>query len=275
MNTRKILPLSLLYACFFCVSALLAATGSAEQPNTFDVESFPVGNGPYSITSDGANIWVTNFLDDTVTKLRASDGVPLGTFSAGDDPSFITFDGTNIWVSNFLGDSVTKLRASDGTVLGTFAVVNSPRGIAYDGANIWVANRVSDSLTKLRPSDGTVLRTVRGVGTPQRLAFDGANIWASDGSNNVTAVRARHGKILGIFPVGDNHQTTGIAVGGGLVWTASYTFNTLEVLSKHSGAHRGTIAVGQAPEGVYFDGTSIWVANSSANSVNKITRTNQ
>jgi DNA-binding beta-propeller fold protein YncE len=49
-----------------------------------------------------------------VTKLRASDGVVLGTFPVGNAPAGIAFDGANIWVAN-LSNSVTKLRASEGT----------------------------------------------------------------------------------------------------------------------------------------------------------------
>src|ERR1039457_2020996 len=44
---------------------------------------FPVGNQPYGIAFDGASIWTANSGDNTVTKLRASDGTVLGTFSSG------------------------------------------------------------------------------------------------------------------------------------------------------------------------------------------------
>src|SRR5450432_27877 len=78
------------------------------------IESFPVGNSPAFFAFDGANVWVSSSGDDTVTKLRASDGASLGTFATGDGPLWITFDGANIWVSNTSGNTVTKLRASDG-----------------------------------------------------------------------------------------------------------------------------------------------------------------
>ena len=41
--------------------------------------SFGVGNDPNGVGFDGANIWVTNFVDATVTKLHANDGQILGT----------------------------------------------------------------------------------------------------------------------------------------------------------------------------------------------------
>src|SRR5438876_4174589 len=99
---------------------------------------FAVGNAPFGAAFDGANIWVANNTDNTVTKLRASDGTVLGTFAVGVRPGWVAFDGSSIWVSNSVSNSVTKLRASDGTVLGTFPAGN-PGGVAFDGADIWIA----------------------------------------------------------------------------------------------------------------------------------------
>jgi YVTN family beta-propeller protein len=64
------------------------------------------------VAFDGANIWVTNAGDNTVTKLRATDGGVLGTFAVGAAPYGVAFDGANIWVSNFSPGTVTKLRAA-------------------------------------------------------------------------------------------------------------------------------------------------------------------
>ena len=110
---------------------------------------FPVGTGPRAVAFDGANIWVTNQGNDTVTKLRASDGALQGTFAVGTRPVGVAFDGANIWVANYGSDNVTKLRASDGAVLGTFpaGTNTNPWGVAFDGANIWVTNNNNTSNT--------------------------------------------------------------------------------------------------------------------------------
>jgi hypothetical protein len=44
-----------------------------------------------------------------VSKLRASDGALLGTFAVGNTPFGVAFDGANIWVANDLGNTVSKL----------------------------------------------------------------------------------------------------------------------------------------------------------------------
>jgi hypothetical protein len=71
--------------------------------------SFKVGRFPYGIAFDGANMWVTNEDDSTVTKLRASDGANLGTFTVGPNPMGVAFDGANIWVANEGSATVSKL----------------------------------------------------------------------------------------------------------------------------------------------------------------------
>jgi DNA-binding beta-propeller fold protein YncE len=65
------------------------------------------------------------------------------------DPQYIAFDGANIWVTNSGNNSVTKLRAIDGSLDHTFPVGALPSGIAFDGAHIWVTNVESNTVSKL------------------------------------------------------------------------------------------------------------------------------
>jgi DNA-binding beta-propeller fold protein YncE len=78
----------------------LTPQARAVSPQAADVvvQKFRVGSGPIGLAFDGANIWVVNQNDRTVTKLRASDGTNLGTFGVGQTPQGAAYDGTNIWV---------------------------------------------------------------------------------------------------------------------------------------------------------------------------------
>ncbi|HET7441213.1 MAG TPA: hypothetical protein VFJ47_07925, partial [Terriglobales bacterium] len=66
-------------------------------------------------------------------------------------PTGVAFDGANIWVVNQIDNTVTKLRASDGACVGTctFAVGSSPFGVAFDGAHILVTIQGRNSVSKL------------------------------------------------------------------------------------------------------------------------------
>jgi type II secretory pathway pseudopilin PulG len=62
----------------------------------------------------------------------------------------VCFDGTNIWISPIDSNIITKMRASDGLVLGTYQVGTHAEGLCFDGTNIGVANSGSDSVTKIQ-----------------------------------------------------------------------------------------------------------------------------
>jgi hypothetical protein len=111
------------------------------KANTVPTE-FPAGPNPVGVAFDGANIWIANYGASTVTRLRASDGAPLGTISTGNAPAGVAYDGANMWVSNSTDATVSKVRASDGKVLGTFSLPGVvPWWMTFDGANIWCRPR--------------------------------------------------------------------------------------------------------------------------------------
>jgi hypothetical protein len=230
------------------------------------VGTFTVGTNPYGVAFDGANIWVTNFGSNNVTKLRANDGVLLGTFAVGVNPYGVAFDGLNIWVTNTASNNVTKLRASDGVVQGTFAANINPSGIAFDGAYVWI--RGNSLVSKLRASDGTNLGTFTVVDAGlNAVAFDGANIWISN-NTSVTKRRASDGTFLGTFSVGSTPR--GIAFDGKNIWVGNAFSNTVTKLRANDGSLQDTFQVGASPYGVVFDGVNMWVANSGDNNLIKL-----
>jgi hypothetical protein len=230
--------------------------------------AYGVGQYPWGVAFDGANIWVANSFSQTVTKLRTSDGAVLGTYPVGTNACSVAFDGLNIWVTNPNANSVTKLRASDGALQGTYNV-NCPQGVVFDGASVWVANVPNNTVTKLRPSDGAV-QGVYNVGMlPRGLAFDGANIWAANSAGDtVTKLRAADGMLMGTFAVGS--VPFALAFDGTSVWVVNANSATVTRLRASDGAAQGTYAVGNSPSAIAFDGANIWVTNQSNDTVTKL-----
>jgi YVTN family beta-propeller protein len=150
------------------------------------VTAFPTGSMPYFVAFDRANMWVTNYSSGTVTKLRANDGLALGTYNVQNNPAGLAFDGSNIWVANHGSNSVSKLQASTGALLGNFPVQTEPFGVAFDGSAIWVANSGSSSVTKLA-INGSLLGNYTVGSNPMAVLFDGNYIWVTSiGTNTVT-----------------------------------------------------------------------------------------
>jgi Collagen triple helix repeat (20 copies) len=231
--------------------------------------TYPAGTNPAAIAFDGSNLWITNYTSNVVTKLRANDGVIVGTYPTGAWSLGIVFDGANIWVVNSNSNTVTKLQASDGTLVGTYPVGSSPSEAVFDGANIWVTNTWSNSVTELRATDGTVIGSYPTGANPKGITFDGTNIWVSNyGSNNMTELRASDGTVLGTFPLGTGPY--GVAFDGLNVWAVNGGDNTVTKLRASDGTLVGTYPVGHTPYFMAFDGSNIWVTNGADNTVTKL-----
>ena len=71
-----------------------------------------------------------------------------GTFSTGSISAGVAFDGANIWVAIFGGSVVTKLRASDGVLLGSVPVAGTPEELVFDGTSIWVTIPFGNTVSK-------------------------------------------------------------------------------------------------------------------------------
>jgi hypothetical protein len=225
------------------------------------------GADALSFIFDGANIWLTDIPNNSVTKVRASDGAVVGRYPTQLAPNGLAFDGQNIWVTNYVSNSVTKLRASDGTVLGNFPAGFAPVGIAFDGQNVWAANSGNNKVTKLRASDGAVLGTYAVGHYPCGVLFDGTNIWVSNArSNNVTKLRPSDGTVMGTFPT--EREPIQLLFWAGYIWVVNTLARTLSILDAATGASQVTIPIGEIPSSLAFDGTYIWVGNPGAYTFN-------
>ena len=249
--------------------ALLKWYPANQAPNA----TFGVGEGPTGVAFDGANIWVSNNGDSSVTVMQASNGQITETLALakGASPYGAAFDGSAMWVANFNGSVAVCYPGADNC--GGFSLGANPLGLAFDGTNMWVTNHGGNSVTKIQVHGPTVniLGTYPVGVQPYGIAFDGTYIWvANEGSNTVTRLLASSGSCLGTctFNVGVN--PVGVAFDGANIWVANYGSNNVTKLSASTGAVVGTYNVGSQPYGLAFDGTNIWVTNSGSNTVTKL-----
>jgi hypothetical protein len=150
-------------------------TKSASDPDIGAIKSNAAWVNADGVMSDGQSI-------SGVTKIRASDGMVLGTFGGGKSAYGLTYDGSNIWLASFGANAVTKIRATDGTTLATYPVT-SPYDVIFDGVNVWVTSQ--QGVTKLRGNDGFRLGIFLSQNSFTGAGFDGANIWVFDITNNL------------------------------------------------------------------------------------------
>jgi DNA-binding beta-propeller fold protein YncE len=106
------------------------------------VQTVAVGTAPEFPIFDGKSIWVPNYVSDSVSVVRASDGVVLANLTGNglNRPVSAAFDGQRVLVTNVSGNSVSLWKAADLTPLGSFSTGAStgPLGACSDGLNFWI-----------------------------------------------------------------------------------------------------------------------------------------
>jgi len=252
------------------ITALLCRAEAQYASSPATTQTFPVGTQPWDVAFDGASIWVVNSGEDTVTKLRASDGAAEGTFATGDFPRAILFDGVNIWIINSYDSTVTKLRASDGALLGTFLdFISFGDALAYDGTYIWCGSALTRStVSKLLASDGTYQGFVRTDPIAAALLVAAGKLWvAAAGGNSVESfrlsdLRKQQTTAVGLAP-------GGLAFDGRNVWVANGDSDFLSVLRAKDGTVQRTIPASGNPAHIISAAASMWVTQFSSDTASK------
>jgi len=236
-----------------------------------------VGTSPTLLKSDGADVWVANFGNATVSRVRASDGRLLQTWTSATKAYgvlvamgrvFVTANqatGTLYLInpSAASGAAVTVATAS----LGAF-----PGAIAFDGNKIWTANSNNGlgggSVSIVVPGTWTVTNVTTGFHEPIGLVFDGVHMWVTDATATGTVLRKldANGAVL---------QSVALGFGAGLpafdgrnIWVPQSFDDTLSVVRVSDGVVLKTFPANSngmdEPSQAAFDGQRIAVTNESA-----------
>jgi hypothetical protein len=184
------------------------------------------------ITTDGANLYVTDSAFNTIRKIVISTGT----------------------VTTLAGTAATS-GSTDGT--GVAARFHNPQGITTDGTNLYVADAENRTIRKIVISSGVVTTlagaagtfgSVDGIGSAARfyslqgISTDGTNLYVVDG----TTIRK-------------------IVISTGTVTTFA---GTVDVFGSADGI--GTSASFNLPYGITTDGTTLYVTERNNQTIRKI-----
>ena len=206
-----------------------------------------------------------------------------GSFSS---PGTVVFDGSNIWVEHVVSggpNKVDKLQASDGKFIASYTVGKAGTDAdpsAYDGTNIWAPDHSPSSTTvyAVRAADGTTTACNLGSSAtyPNTVAFDGKYVWVS--TDNGYVVQFGYTNTSAGVTCGPVKCTThnlgsrlyGLAYdGNGTMWVTAVDSN--QVIGLNSSCAQTTAYTVEGPIGIVFDGTNLWTANQTGNSISRIT----
>ncbi|MEX2178164.1 MAG: hypothetical protein WD801_05610 [Gemmatimonadaceae bacterium] len=254
---------------------------------------------PYDITSDGTNLFVTDYNNCTIRRIVISSAVvttlagEVGTCATPVDgsgsaarfasPQGITTDGTNLYVTEntavrkvviatgavttFAGSTDVTVGHTDG--VGTAARFNNLEGITTDGTNLYVVDQYY----------GDVRRIVIASATVSTFAGDYTAVIA--GSTDGTGTAAKFNKPFGITTDGTNlfiveqygDVVRKVVISSAVATTLAGTPNTAS--PGNPGLAGTTDGIGAAarfnsPQGITIHCGSLYIGDSGNSSIRRI-----
>ncbi|MFB7474482.1 hypothetical protein [Kitasatospora sp. NPDC056184] len=255
-------------------------TAGPDRAGSQTFETIPVGEGPHSVaaSSDGRRVYVTNFLDGTVTAVDTPANTVALTFPAAVGPYGVAVDpaGERLYVAEHSSTFVKVFDTATGREAISTGTGARPYGLAISvhPEQLLIANAienqvmVSDLLTK---SHGTLT----GIDFPVGLAAsaDGNRFYASSYFANTVSVHDATEVIAveGPTPAEPLQVITvdrgpyGVAVDphNERLYVAHFPFDAVSVIDLAGRAAVRTIAVPGGPRGIAVspDGARLYVTN--------------
>jgi len=142
--------------------------------------SVPVGRAPAGVTDDGRGVWVTNELDDTVTRIDPRTNRVVETARVGDGPTGVTATSGAIWVANGEDGTVSRIDPRANHVVATIRVGRRPRGLTGGHGSLWVTNELDDTVSRIDPATNKVAEIIPVGAGPAGLAYGEGAVWVAN-----------------------------------------------------------------------------------------------
>jgi hypothetical protein len=246
-------------------SSRRAALGQWWTTQTADtLQIIPIGV-PDFVQSDGTDVWISSNRNNSVTRVRSSDGRIVETWTGIGNAFALLPAMGRIFVSGY--STPGSVYAIDpATPPGTQQTIVAdvgplPSGLAFDGSRLWVARQ--DGLAILTPGSTTpwsFVTVTAGFTVPGALLFDGTNMWVTDVSGSLLRLDSS-GSILQTIALGAT--PTGAAFDGANIWVGLAESSSVAVIQASTG-NLLQVLTGNGldrPSGVAFDGERLMVTS--------------
>jgi virginiamycin B lyase len=228
------------------------------------VATIPVGAGPVDVLVGQDAVWVANAAQGTVSRIDPVTNTVTRTIRVGRNPVRLAAGFGSIWVANQTGQTVSRLDARTGSLQATIPVTGhvSADDLAVGAGVVWV--RGGARLWRLDPATNTMVDRTGDWEAGGGMAVVDDLLWLSgtiqSGVGQMVRVDAATSRVVDRFP------TTGdgaLAVGGGSVWQAGITSQTIYRFDPSSKRLLAEIPVGVVAKHLTADPESLWVSSDS------------
>lgn len=181
----------------------------------------PVGKAPFGIAASAEAIWVSNYLDGSVSRIDPITNAVVATIPVGDSPFGIAAGFGSIWVANVNDGKVYRIDPAANLAATSVQTQPSATGITIGAGAVWVSycgcGGAQGVVSRIDPATNMVTAAVPVGVSPGLLAFGGGFVWvAVDGDTSVVQIDPATNTVRKRVPVGAT--TFGIAASDHAVW---------------------------------------------------------
>jgi YVTN family beta-propeller protein len=250
-----------------------AFSQSAIQP--YVVATITVGGSPVDVAIAPNGVWVTNWNDNTLSRIDPATSqvlqtLPL-TLTGNAGPFAIAFGDGSLWVTttiewddsdNLLPASLVRVNPVTGQQQATVPIGRGAYDVEVSPGAVWVTAYEDNAVLRVDTATNTVAATIPVPGRPVGVAFGAGSLWVSSEDGKVARIDPATNSIVTTIQT----QDTGgyVAFGGGAVWVtnAGYKGQADGMLTRIDPATNGvtaSVTVGTYPWSLAYAGGSVWV----------------
>jgi YVTN family beta-propeller protein len=261
--------------------AIRIASGSSVKCGLFAARAVPpyvaatvsVGRSPSGVAIDPSGIWVTNWWDNTLSRISPTTNAVLAVvpidLTATQGPEAIASGAGSLWVTATDDDAngdplpgvVKRIDPATGATLATIPVGKSPFDIDVSPGAVWVANYDGGSVIRIDPATNQVVTTIA-IPNASGVTVGLGAVWVVSGDGKVTRIDPGTNQIVTTIPT----QATGayIATGNGAVWVTSpgdagQSNGSLSRIDPATNQVVANTPLGSNPQELAVSGTNVWI----------------
>ena len=227
--------------------------------------TIPVGTDPADVLVGQDTVWVANAAQGTISRIDPATNTVTRTIQVGRNPVRLAAGFGSIWVANQTSQTVSRLDARTGQPQATIPVTghSSADDLTVGEDTVWV--RSGNRLLSLDPSTNTMADRTGDweVGGGGIAVVDGL-LWLSgvtrSGVGQLVRVDPATSRVVDRFPTAGDGALT---VGGGSIWQAGITTQTIYRYDPSSKRLLAQIPVGVVAKHLTAGDGSLWVSSDS------------
>ena len=176
-----------------------------------------LGAGAEGVAAGEGAVWVTNRLDNTVTRIDLTTGTVSGTAEVGEQPASIVVGEGAVWVANTIERTVWRLDPRSLAGTAEIALAASPYDLAIGFGRVWVTSEQGNSVTVIEVATNTIQRTLTMPGPARGIAVGPDDVWVATGNGELVRIDPDTADDLMTVSLGGNPHDVAVDAAGAWV----------------------------------------------------------